>query len=93
MTYTNEGFVKPTVVKAFIEGRTAKGQFATITFKKKDGTIREINGCFAPSSKIVGSEKGFVQSEQMKARGQIPIYSVKDKHWKSFYLDQVVEIA
>jgi hypothetical protein len=34
-----------------------------------------------------------MQGEQMKARGQVPIYDVQDKKWKSFYMDKVVEIA
>lgn len=86
-------FIKPTVVEAFVTGRKIKGQFATITFLKQDGTTRTINGCFAPLSHIVGSEKGILQGKQMEERGQIPIYSVADKKWKSFYKDKVLEIG
>lgn len=86
--------LKDTVVEAFVEGRKSKGQIATVTFlKKKDGTERKINGVFAPVSHIVGSERGQLQSEAMKARGQIPIYSIAEKGWKSFYKDRVVEIS
>lgn len=88
-----QGFVRPNVVTAFVEGRKAKGQFGTITFIKKDGTVRTINGCFAPISKIVGSERGYIQGEQMKSRGQIPIYDLKEGKWKSFYADHVLDIA
>lgn len=88
-----QGFVRPTVVKAYVEGRKSKGQFGTITFIKKDGTERTINGCFAPISKIVGSERGYIQGEQMAARGQIPIYDLKEGKWKSFYVDHVIDIA
>lgn len=86
-------FVSPTVVDAFVTDRKSKGQFATITFVKNDKTFRTINGCFAPLSHIVGSERGVMQGEAMKARGQCPIYDVAEGKWKSFYLDKVVEIA
>jgi len=72
----------------------AKGtKFATVSFIKKDGTIRVVNGLFKPTSKIVGSDKGMAQGEAMKARGQIPIYEVSSASWKSFYADRVVEIV
>jgi hypothetical protein len=72
----------------------AKGtKFATVSFIKKDGTIRVVNGLFKPTSKIVGSDKGMAQGEAMKARGQIPIYEVSSNSWKSFYADRVVEIV
>ena len=86
-------YISPAVVDAFVHGRKIKGQFATVKFIKQDGSLRVINGCFAPLSHIVGSERGVMQGEAMKARGQIPIYDVKDKKWKSFYMDRVVEIA
>lgn len=86
-------FIKPTVVEAFVKGRKVKGQMASITFVKQDGSLRKINGCFAPLSHIIGSERGIAQGEAMKKRGQIPMYSVADKAWKSFYADKVVEIA
>lgn len=85
--------IKETVVKAFVEGRKAKGQFGTVTFIKADGTIRTINGCFAPTSKVVGSERGVRQGEAMRKRGQIPIYSVADGCWKSFYADRVIGVS
>lgn len=68
-------------------------KFATVTFIKKDGTERVVNGLFKPTSKIVGSEKGMAQGEAMKARGQIPIYEVSSGSWKSFYADRVVDIV
>jgi hypothetical protein len=78
-------------IKAIIEAKGTK--FATVTFVKKDGSIRVVNGLFKPTSKIVGSDKGMAQGEAMKARGQIPIYEVSSKSWKSFYADRVVEIS
>ena len=81
----------PEQVKAAIE---AKGtRFATVTFIKKDGSTRVVNGLFKPSSKIVGSDKGMAQGEAMKARGQIPIWEVSSGSWKSFYADKVVDIV
>jgi len=86
-------YLSRTVVDAFVTGRKVKGQFATVKFIKQDGSLRVINGCFAPLSHIIGSERGVMQGEQMKARGQVPIYDVQDKKWKSFYMDKVVELA
>ncbi len=86
-------YLSRTVVDAFVTGRKVKGQFATVKFIKQDGSLRVINGCFAPLSHIIGSERGVMQGEQMKARGQIPIYDVQEKKWKSFMLDRVVELA
>jgi len=77
-------------VKQKIEEKGTK--FATVTFIKKDGTERVVNGLFKPTSKIVGSEKGIAQGEAMKARGQIPIYEVSSGSWKSFMADRVLEI-
>ena len=72
----------------------AKGtKFATVSFIKKDGSIRVVNGLFKPTSKIVGSDKGMAQGEAMKARGQVPIYEVSSGSWKSFYADRVVDIT
>ena len=86
-------YLSRTVVDAFVTGRKVKGQFATVKFIKQDGSLRVINGCFAPLSHIIGSERGVMQGEQMKSRGQVPIYDVQDKKWKSFYMDKVVELA
>jgi hypothetical protein len=77
-------------VKCMIEGKGTK--IATVSFIKADGSVRTINGLFKPSSKIVGSERGVAQGEAMKARGQIPVYELASKRWKSFYADRVVEI-
>ena len=77
-------------VKCMIEGKGTK--IATVTFIKTDGTLRAVNGLFKPSSKIVGSDRGMAQGEAMKARGQVPVWCLKEKSWKSFYSDRVVEI-
>jgi len=78
-------------IMEIIENKGTK--FATVKFIKADGTERVVNGLFKPTSKIVGSDKGMAQGEAMKARGQIPIYEVSSKSWKSFYADRVVEIS
>lgn len=81
----------PEQVKAAVEAKGTK--FATVKFIKADGTERVVNGLFKPTSKIVGSDKGIAQGEAMKARGQIPIWCVASKSWKSFYADKVLEIS
>ena len=77
-------------VKDLIDAKDTK--IATVTFLKADGTTRVVNGLFKPSSKIVGSERGVVQGEAMKARGQVPVYELSSKMWKSFMVDKVLEI-
>lgn len=77
-------------VAQMIEDKGTK--IATVTFIKADGTLRTVNGLFKPSSKIVGSDRGMAQGEAMKARGQVPVWCLKEKSWKSFYSDRVVEI-
>jgi len=78
----------------FSKAIEAKGtKIATVTFIKADGTVRVINGLFKPSSKIIGSDRGVAQGEAMKARGQVPIYEISSKMWKSFMLDKVTSVA
>jgi hypothetical protein len=72
----------PTEARALV---TAKGtKFATVTFIKKDGTERAINGLFSPSSKILGTGRP-------TPAHIIPIWSPRDG-WRSFREDSVVEI-
>lgn len=78
-------------VKALVDSKGTK--IATVTFLKKDGSLRSINGLFKPTSKIVGSERGVQQGEAMKARGQVPVYELSSKQWKSFFADRVVSIV
>ncbi len=77
-------------VKTLIDNKGTK--IATVTFIKKDGSTRIVNGLFRPTSQMVGSDKGLAQGEAMKARGQVPIWEIVSKSWKSFYADQVVDI-
>lgn len=78
-------------VQELIEKKGTK--IATVKFLKADGTIRTVNGLFKPSSKIVGSERGVAQGEAMKARGQVPVYELSSKQWKSFYADKVLSLV
>jgi hypothetical protein len=89
MTNTVET-LSPVTVKDIIKGRGTR--IATVTFIKNDGTERVANGLFRPSSHIVGSERGFRQSEQMKQMGLIPFYDLQKKAWISFYVDRVVDV-
>ena len=83
-------FMNVTTVKDVVKARGTR--FATIKFLKKDGTERVANGLFRPSSKIVGSERGYKQSESMKKNGLVPFYDVKKESWISFFQDKVMEI-
>lgn len=78
------------MVKDLIEKKDTK--IATVTFIKADGSERVVNGLFKPTSKMVGSERGLAQGEAMKARGQVPVWEISSKSWKSFMLDKVVSI-
>jgi hypothetical protein len=77
-------------VKCMVAGKGSK--IATVTFVKADGSQRVINGLFKPTSKMVGSERGMAQGEAMKARGQVPVWCLKEKSWKSFFANKVMEI-
>lgn len=92
--------LNPSVVKDLIAARSTR--IATVTFLKADGSVRVANGLFKPSSHIIGSERGFKQSEHMKQIGLQPFYDLKKRDegsasacagaWISFYLDRVLEI-
>jgi hypothetical protein len=76
-------FLAPTEVRARIK---AKGtRFATVTFQKKDGTIRTKNGLFKPLSKIKGTGRGTPD-------GYIAIYSPGEEKWGMFREDSVLEV-
>ena len=81
----------PEQVETVIKAKDTK--IATVSFIKADGSIRVINGLFKPSSKIVGSERGAAQGEAMKARGQVPVWCLKERSWKSFYANKVISVT
>lgn len=87
----SENLLTTEQVKCMVQGKDTR--IATVTFLKKDGTERVVNGLFKPTSKIVGSEQGLRQGEAMKARGQVPIWEISSNAWKSFYADRVVNIT
>ncbi len=66
-------FLSPAVAKAAIADTGTK--FATVTFQKVDGTLREISGLFRPTSKMVGGEGGQMASARLKKNGLIAIWS------------------
>lgn len=68
-----------------------QNQFLTVSFIKKDGTERTVNGQLRATSRLVGNERGQAQGEAMKARGQVWI-ATPDGKSKSFYLDRVTRI-
>ena len=59
-------------------------KFATVSFKKKDGTIRTKNGLFKPLSHIKGTGRP-------TPKGYIAIYSPAEEKWGCFAEDKVVE--
>jgi len=78
-------------VKCMIAGKGTK--ITTVSFIKLDGTIRVINGLLKTTSNMVGSELGVKQGLAMEARGQVPIYELASKRWKSFYADKVISVT
>lgn len=78
-------------VKCMVTGKGTK--IATVKFIKADGSERVVNGLFKPTSQMVGSERGMAQGEAMRKRGQVPIWEISSRQWKSFYADRVVEIS
>ena len=77
-------------VNCLVKGKGSK--IATVTFIKADGSTRVVNGLFKPTSHMVGSERGLAQGEAMRSRGQVAIWEIAQKKWKSFYADKVLEI-
>lgn len=65
----------------------AKGtRFATVSFVKKSGELRKINGLFRATSHMIGTGTA-KRSDQA-----IPIWSPRDG-WRSFRVDSVIAIA
>lgn len=75
-----------TLVRMLLD--SAQNQFITVSFIKKDGTERTLNGQLKAASRLVGSERGQAQSAAMKARGQVWL-AMPDGSSRSFYLDKV----
>lgn len=63
----------------------AKGtRFATVSFVKKDGTVRTKNGLFKPLSHIKGTGR-------KTPEGYVAIYSPSEERWGMFRVDSVVD--
>ncbi|CAB4240615.1 WYL domain containing protein [uncultured Caudovirales phage] len=82
--------LNPETVFKFVEDKGSK--IATVTFIKVDGSERIVNGLFKPSSHIVGSERGYKQGQDMRAKGIIPVYDLHKKAWICFYANKVVDM-
>ena len=80
----------PAQVQAAVRARGTK--FATVTFLKKDGTPRRINGLFRATSHMVGGDRGDMQHDVLRNNGLVAIYSLKDRGWRSFSTDRVLEV-
>lgn len=87
----NTNTMTPDDVRAAIRQRGTK--IATVSFIKKDGSVRKVNGLFRATSKMVGGDGGARQHDVLKASDLVAIYSLKDRGWRSFKVDQVVHIA
>jgi hypothetical protein len=82
--------MNPDQVRATIKARGTK--FATVTFLKKCGTPRKINGLFRATSKLVGGDRGAAQHDVLRSNDLVAIYSLKDRGWRSFRADAVLEV-
>jgi hypothetical protein len=77
-------------VREIIKARGTR--FATVSFRKKDGSVRTVNGLFRPTSHILGNAKGRAISATMQVNGYVPIYSIADEGWRCFHESSVLEI-
>ena len=82
--------LNPETVFKFVEDKGSK--IATVTFIKVDGSERVCNGLFKPSSHIVGSERGYKQGQDMRAKGIVPMYDLQKKAWICFYSNKVADM-
>ena len=83
-------FLNPEDVYKFVEDKDTK--IATVTFIKVDGSERACNGLFKPVSHIVGSERGYKQGQDMRAKGIVPMYDLQKKAWICFYVTKVIDL-
>jgi len=82
--------LNPEAVYKFVEEKGTK--IATVTFIKVDGSERVCNGLFKPVSHIIGSERGYKQGQDMRAKGIVPMYDLNKKAWICFYATKVVGV-
>ena len=82
--------MEPAQVQAAVRARGTK--FATVTFRKKNGEVRKINGLFRATSHMVGGDRGDAQHDTLRNNGLVASYSLKDRGWRSFKVDSVLEV-
>jgi hypothetical protein len=82
--------LNPEAVFKFVEEKGTK--IATVTFIKVDGSERVCNGLFKPVSHIIGSDRGYKQGQDMRAKGIVPMYDLNKKAWICFYASKVVDM-
>ena len=80
----------PQIVRDLVHRKGTK--FATVRFIKKDGSERVINGHFRAVKHMAGGDRGAAQHDVLRANDLVAIYSLKDRGWRSFKLDSVVEV-
>lgn len=86
----NTNLMHPDAVRAAIAKRGTK--FATVSFIKKSGEVRKINGLFRATSHMAGGDGGARQHDVLKANDLVAIYSLKDRGWRSFKADSVLAV-
>lgn len=83
--------MNPDEVRATLRKRGTR--FVTISFIKRDGSLRKINGLLRTTRHMVGGDRGAAQSDVLKSNGLVAIYSLKDRGWRSFSENAVVSIV
>jgi len=78
------------IVKAAIVASGSK--FVTLTFKKKDGTTRVVNGRFNALSHTVSGKGVDLAVVVKEGNPLIPFWSPKGG-WKSFRLDNILAVS
>ena len=81
--------IRSNIVKATLNA--AASRFVTVTFVKKDGSIRTVNGLLNPTSKMAQKGRVTVNIDQLPKDGLVPIWSAATG-WKSFRLDRVTSV-
>lgn len=81
--------IRSDIVKATLNATTTR--FLTVTFRKKDGKLRTVNGLLNPTSKMVNKSRTLADIMTLPDSTLIPIWNALDG-WKSFRIDRVVSI-
>lgn len=65
---------------------------ATVTFTKKDGTLREMT-CTLRDDMLPKQELTETKTERKKSETSIPVYDLDKKEWRSFTIRSVKEFT